>query len=113
MIYSVQIKIFFLNLKPHKAKSIYLFTLKKRILVPQNKSIMKNISDKNQTRIHFHNVVKHLSSDDRSRSVYCVVFYNSFYSLIAETDTINITRFVAAKSFEFTFVHKQTNITEN
>lgn len=73
---------------------------------------MKNISDKNQTRIHFHNIVKHLSSDDRSRSVYCVVFYNSFYSLIAETDTINITRFVAAKSFEFTFVHKQTNITE-
>lgn len=52
---------------------------------------MKNISDKNQTKIHFHNVVKHLSSDDRSRSVYCVVFYNSFYSLIAETDTINIT----------------------
>lgn len=74
---------------------------------------MKNISDKNQTRIHFHNVVKHLLSDDRSRSVYCVVFYNSFYSLIAETDTINITRFVAVKSSEFTFVHKQTNITEN
>lgn len=74
---------------------------------------MKNISDKNQTRIHFHNVVKHLSSDDRSRSVYCVVFYNSLYSLIAETDTINITRFVAVKSSEFTFVHKQTNITGN
>lgn len=109
MIYSVQI-----NLKSHKTKSIHLFTLKKRILVPQNKSIiMKFFSDKNQTRIHFHNVVKHLSSDDRSRSVYCVVFYNSFYSLIAETDTINITLFVAVKSSEFTFVHKQTNITEN
>lgn len=70
---------------------------------------MKNISDKNQTRIHFHNVVKHLSSDDRSRSVYCVVFYNSFYSLIAETDTINITLFVAVKSFDsLSYTNKQT-----